>query len=48
VSRVENEDREPDPTLLNRLESYTLAAVGPNWGAHIDAELIANLGKYRR
>eukprot|EP00775_Hariotina_reticulata_P013052 gene13052-13179_t len=46
--RVENEDRDPDPTLLNALESFTVAAVGPNWGAHIDAELIANLGKYRR
>lgn len=46
--RVENEDREPDPSMLNALESYTTAAVGANWGAGLDAELIANLGKYRR
>lgn len=45
---VENEDREPDPSLLHALESYTAAAVGPNWGAGLDPELIANLGKYRR
>jgi hypothetical protein len=47
-ARVENEDREPDPSLLNALESYAAAALGPNWGAALDAELIANLGKYRR
>lgn len=46
--RVENEDREPDPTLLHALESYSSAAVGANWGASMDAELVANLGKYRR
>jgi serine/threonine-protein kinase/endoribonuclease IRE1 len=46
--RVENEDREPDPSLLNALESYTAAALGPNWGAALDPELISNLGKYRR
>lgn len=46
--RVEFEDREPDPTLLNAFESYSSAAVGSNWGAGLDAELVANLGKYRR
>jgi hypothetical protein len=46
--RVENEDREPDPTLLNALESFAPAAVGGNWGAALDVELIANLGRYRR
>ena len=46
--RVENEDREPDPTLLNALEAFSAAAVGANWGAALDVELIANLGRYRR
>lgn len=46
--RVENEDREPDQTLLASLESYSRAAVGANWGALLDSLLIANLGKYRR
>jgi len=46
--RVENEDREPDPTLLNALESFAPGAVGANWGAALDVELIANLGRYRR
>lgn len=46
--RVENEDREPDPTLLNALESFAPGAVGSNWGAALDVELIANLGRYRR
>ena len=46
--RVENEDREPDPTLLNALESFSAAAVGSNWGAALDVELVANLGRYRR
>uniref|UniRef100_A0A383VZQ0 non-specific serine/threonine protein kinase n=1 Tax=Tetradesmus obliquus TaxID=3088 RepID=A0A383VZQ0_TETOB len=46
--RVENEDREPDPSLLHALESYSAPALGPNWGAALDPELISNLGKYRR
>lgn len=46
--RVENEDREPDPTLLHALESFAAAAIGSNWGAALDVELIANLGRYRR
>jgi hypothetical protein len=46
--RVENEDREPDQSLLAALESYSRTAVGSNWGAAVDAELVANLGKYRR
>lgn len=46
--RVEFEDREPDPTLLLALESFAPAAVGSNWGAALDVELIANLGRYRR
>lgn len=45
---MENEDREPDPSLLHALESYSAPALGPNWGAALDPELISNLGKYRR
>lgn len=48
TTRVENEDREPDPTLLNALESFAPPAVGTNWGAAVDVELITNLGRYRR
>jgi hypothetical protein len=49
-SRVEFEDREPDQSLLSALESFRPAALGPapNWAASVDAELIVNLGKYRR
>ncbi|GLI64471.1 hypothetical protein VaNZ11_007744 [Volvox africanus] len=76
--RVENEDREPDTTLLAAMEAYagvalsglsgsealdgSAAASGlsaalsaalssaavPNWGACLPAELVANLGRYRR
>lgn len=46
--RVENEDREPDQRLLAILEGYARTAVGTNWGAAVDAELVASLGKYRR
>jgi hypothetical protein len=49
--RVENEDREPDPSLLEALESFTPAALAPgppNWAACVHPDLIANLGKYRR
>ncbi|GIL90679.1 hypothetical protein Vretifemale_18451 [Volvox reticuliferus] len=86
--RVENEDREPDTSLLAAMEAYagvalagpgaealdasgaassssgassTVAAglsaalsaalsssVIPNWGACLPAELVANLGRYRR
>jgi serine/threonine-protein kinase/endoribonuclease IRE1 len=46
---VEFEDREPDQTLLTALESFRSPAIaGTNWGAAVDAELIVNLGKYRR
>lgn len=47
--RVEFEDREPDQSLLTGLEAARAAAIGAsNWGASMDAELVANLGKYRR
>lgn len=49
--RVENEDREPDPSLLEALESFTPAALAPgppNWAACVHPDLIANLGRYRR
>ncbi len=46
--RVENEDREPDQSLLSALEAYAVSAIGTNWGAAVDADLIANLGRYRR
>jgi serine/threonine-protein kinase/endoribonuclease IRE1 len=47
--RVEFEDREPDASLLNALEAVRSAAVGAtNWGAALDAALVANLGRYRR
>ena len=46
--RVENEDREPDQTLLTSLESFALLAVGSNWGMALHNELIANLGRFRR
>lgn len=46
--RVENEDREPDDSLLLALESYGQVAVGVNWGAVLDVDLVINLGKYRK
>lgn len=49
MDRVEFEDREPDQSLLMALEAARGPAVGAaNWGASLDAELVANLGKYRR
>jgi serine/threonine-protein kinase/endoribonuclease IRE1 len=50
AARVEFEDREPDPRLLTALEGFRPAALGPshNWGAFVSADLIVNLGKYRR
>jgi hypothetical protein len=48
---VEFEDREPDQGLLTALESFrpsALGGAGANWGAAVEAELIVNLGKYRR
>lgn len=46
--RVENEDREPDQTLLAALESHAASGIGGNWGALVDPQLVANLGRYRR
>jgi serine/threonine-protein kinase/endoribonuclease IRE1 len=46
---VEFEDREPDQRLLTALENFRADAIGgSNWGAAVDAALVANLGRYRR
>ena len=45
---MENEDREPDQALLQALESLSPIGIGSNWGIHVDVELVANLGRYRR
>ncbi|KAK9828434.1 hypothetical protein WJX81_007728 [Elliptochloris bilobata] len=47
--RVECEDREEDQTLLAALEAVSEEALGGrNWQARLDAELLGNLGRYRR
>ncbi len=46
--RVENEDREEDVRLLQALESFSVVAIGGNWGTLVSPELVANLGRYRR
>eukprot|EP00798_Chlamydomonas_sp_ICE-L_P020835 gene20835-27667_t len=45
--RLECEE-EPDEKLLAELESSAMLATGGNWGARLDPELVANLGKYRK
>jgi len=58
--RVENEDREPDQSLLAALEAHARLALLPpglaspapgqslNWGGCVEPALVANLGRYRR
>ncbi|KAK9823205.1 hypothetical protein WJX72_001091 [[Myrmecia] bisecta] len=46
--RVENEDREEDQTLLRVLERCAPDAVGQDWAARLEGELLANLGRYRK
>lgn len=46
--RVELEDRENDPQLLNALESIAVVALNGKWDEKLEAAFINNIGRYRR